>query len=80
MSEQPRRLKGYVNLVIAAFTCPCHVPILLAISGGTALGVFLRDNIFLLILGLTVVFLPTLFRGLKLINEEKEQRNGSDSL
>ncbi|MFQ5851897.1 MAG: mercury resistance protein [Candidatus Binatia bacterium] len=74
-----KQLKGYVNLAIAALTCPCHVPIYLLILGGTAFGVFLRDNVLLLILGLTVIFLPTLFRGLKLVNEEKEQRKGSDS-
>ncbi len=77
MNEQPQRLKGYVNLAIAALTCPCHVPIYLAVLGGTAFGVYLRDNILLLILGLTAVFLLTFTRGLKLVNEEKEQRESN---
>ncbi|MFB3120950.1 MAG: mercury resistance protein [Candidatus Binatia bacterium] len=80
MNKQPQRRKGYMNLAIAALTCPCHLPIYLAIFGGTALGVFLRDNILLLIFGLAVIFLLTLTRGLKLIKEDKEQEEGSDSL
>ena len=79
MNEQLQRLKGYINLAIAALTCPCHVPIYLAVLGGTALGVYLRDNILLLILGLTGVFLLTLTRGLKLVNKDKEQRENSNS-
>ena len=80
MNRQLQRRKGYINLAIAALTCPCHLPVYLAIFGGTALGVFLRDNIFLLILGLAAIFLLTLTRGLKLVNADKEQREGSDSL
>lgn len=80
MNMQLQKRKGYISLAIAALTCPCHLPIYLAIFGGTALGVFLRDNILLLIFGLAVIFLLTLTRGLKLIKEDKEQEEGSDSL
>ncbi len=79
MNKQPQRRKGYISLAIAAVTCPCHVPIYLAVLGGTAFGVFLRDNLFLLILGLAGIFLLTLTRGLKLVNEGKEQREGDGS-
>lgn len=54
---------------IAAITCPCHAPIYLLIFGGTALGGFLKENLYLFILGLTGVFLITLSRGLKLIKK-----------
>ena len=80
MNKQPRRRKGYMNLAIAALTCPCHVPVYLAVLGGTAFGVFMKDNIILLILGLTAIFLLTLTRGLRLVKEDKEQEEGSDSL
>jgi len=79
MNMQLQKRKGYISLAIAALTCPCHLPIYLAIFGGTALGVFLRDNILLLIFGLAAIFLLTLTRGLKLIREDKEQEEGSDS-
>ena len=80
MNKQPQRRKGYMNLAIAALTCPCHVPVYLAVLGGTAFGVFMKDNIILLILGLTAIFLLTLTRGLRLVKEDKEQEEGSDSL
>ncbi len=80
MNKQPQRRKGYMNLAIAAVTCPCHVPVYLAVLGGTAFGVFMKDNIILLILGLTAIFLLTLTRGLRLVKENKEQEEGSDSL
>jgi mercuric ion transport protein len=80
MNKQSPKRKGYINLAIAALTCPCHVPIYLAVLGGTAFGVFMKDNIILLILGLTAIFLLTLTRGLRLVKEDKEQREGSDSL
>ena len=80
MNIQLQKRKGYISLAIAALTCPCHLPIYLAIFGGTALGVFLRDNILLLIFGLAAIFILTLTRGLKLIKEDKEQEEGSDSL
>ncbi len=79
MNMQLQKRKGYLNLAIAALTCPCHIPIYLAILGGTAYGVFLRDNIFLIIAGLAVIFLITLTRGLKLVNKDKDQRENSNS-
>ena len=72
--------KGYLHLTIAAVTCPCHVPIYLAIFGGTALGGVLRENLLLFILGLTGIFLVTLWRGLKLVKEEMAKRERSDRL
>ena len=66
--------KGYLHLTIAAVTCPCHVPIYLAIFGGTALGGFLRENLLLFVLGLTGIFLLTLLKGLRLIDAGKAER------
>lgn len=63
-STPPLRRKGYLHLA-AALTCPCHVPIFLAIFGGTALGGFVRENLLLVVLGLTGIFLLALSRGLK---------------
>ncbi len=80
MDKPPQKLKGYVNLVIAGLTCPCHVPIIIAVLGGTAFGAFLRNNIILLILTLTTIFVFTLFKGLKFINQTKERSESSDNL
>ncbi len=80
MDKPPQIRKGYVNLVIAGLTCPCHVPIILAVLGGTAFGAFLRNNILMLIVTLTAIFFFTLFKGIKLINQTKERSEGSDNL
>jgi len=80
MQEQRERRKGYLHLTVAALTCPCHVPIYLAIFGGTAVGAFLRENLSLFLLGLTGIFLITVVKGLKLVKEEKAKREHSDRL
>jgi len=63
-----RKRKGYLHLAMAALTYPCNGLIFLAIFGGTALGAFLNVNLSLFLLGLTGIFLLTLFRGLRLID------------
>ena len=78
-STQPRPPGGkrYLHLVIAALTCPCHVPIYLAIFGGTALGAFLQENLLLFILALTVIFFLALGKGLRLgkLREKSDRSN-----
>ncbi|MBI3078263.1 MAG: hypothetical protein HYY85_14955 [Deltaproteobacteria bacterium] len=36
--------KRHILLATAAVTCPCHIPVLAAILGGTALGGFLAEH------------------------------------
>lgn len=69
--------KGYLHLVIAAVTCPCHIPIYLAILGGTAVGALLQENLLLFILALTVIFLLALRNGLRLgkLREKSDRSN-----
>jgi hypothetical protein len=52
--------KRGVSFVIAGLTCPCHLPIYLAVLGGTALGGFMRENTGLVALGLTGTFVVSL--------------------
>jgi mercuric ion transport protein len=52
-------------LLTAALTCPCHLPIYLLILGGTSVGAALQDNAALAFLGLTVIFILALGRGLR---------------
>jgi mercuric ion transport protein len=70
--------RGYFHLAIAAITCPCHVPIYLAIFGGTAVGALLQENLLLFILALTGIFVVTLRRGLQLY-KMKEKANRPDT-
>lgn len=62
-----RSLTGYLLLITAALTCPCHLPLLWAILGGTALAAFLKQHVVLTVIGLTSVFVFALIGGLKLI-------------
>jgi mercuric ion transport protein len=39
------RLKGYGLLAVALVLCPCHLPLLLALLGGTALGALLAAHL-----------------------------------
>ena len=67
-----RLLGGHLLLITAALTCPCHLPILLAILGGTTLAAFVEQHITLVAIGLTGYFLLALIWGLKLIGQRKE--------
>lgn len=71
MKAQP--WKGYLLLATAALTCPCHLPLLLAILGGTVLAAFLKQHLAWAVIGLTFVFLFALIRGLKLIGMERSR-------
>jgi len=72
--QPQKRKKGYVLLVTAALTCPCHLPIFLALLAGTTLGAVLRQNLGLVLLGLTVYFLFALFQGLKMLDRQRGRR------
>jgi hypothetical protein len=50
------RLKGVGMLTLAAVTCPCHLPILLALMGGTTIGALLAANLLPVVVLLWVVF------------------------
>ena len=62
---------GYLLLITAALTCPCHLPILLALTAGTVIGAVLSRHLLLTALLLTMYFVGALYFGLKQINKEK---------
>lgn len=62
---------GYLLLITAAFTCPCHLPILLALTAGTTIGSTLSSHLWLTGLLLTLYFVVALALGLKRVNKEK---------
>ncbi|MBI2902808.1 MAG: mercury resistance protein [Candidatus Methylomirabilis oxyfera] len=63
-------IKGYSLLIMAALTCPCHLPVLLALTAGTVLGSALSRHLWLAGLLLTICFVGALYLGLKQINKE----------
>lgn len=70
-----RSLKGWVLLITGFIACPCHFPltlgILFALAGGTALGGFLRSNVWLIYLAGAAYFLGALYLGARLIGQEE---------
>ncbi len=71
----PRKpFKAYLLLGLAAVTCPCHLPLLLAILAGTALAGALSQYLGLAFLALSVIFVPSLFLGLKALKGSEQRR------
>jgi hypothetical protein len=58
-------VKRGLSFVIAGLTCPCHLPIYLALLGGTAVGGVIRENTGLVTLGLTGAFGASLLYALR---------------
>jgi mercuric ion transport protein len=75
-------LKGYLLLSTAALTCPCHLPILIALTAGTAFGAFVSDHLWFTGLLLTLYFASALYLGLKWLGKEKahESEGGCDEV
>ncbi len=63
--EAGRPRKAYLLLGVAAVTCPCHLPLALALLGGTALAAVLREHAAAAFAVMTVVFAGSLLRGLR---------------
>ncbi len=59
------RLKSVGVLALAVVTCPCHLPILLALLGGTTIGAVLAANLLPVFVLLGVVFVAVLAVGLR---------------
>lgn len=71
-SAPPGSLKGYLLLGLAFVTCPCHLPIVLAVLAGTGLAGALTQYLGLAFLALSVIFVASLFLGLRALKSYKE--------
>lgn len=67
--------KGYVAAGIALIACPCHLvitlPLLLALTGGSALGLWLAQNQWLVWLAATGLFVGGLALAFVWLNQEQ---------
>lgn len=61
----PRTVKGYLLLGLAFLTCPCHLPILLAVLAGTGFAGVLSQYLGIAFVALGVIFVVSLVLGLK---------------
>jgi mercuric ion transport protein len=71
---RPKSLKGYLLLGLAIVTCPCHLPILLAVLAGTGLAGALSQYFGVVFLVLTVIFVASLIFGLRTVMKGDFQR------
>lgn len=60
----------YVIAAIAVVTCPCHLPILLVLLGGTAAGALLSQHLVWVLLGLTLLFVASAWTALRLFSHD----------
>jgi mercuric ion transport protein len=60
----------YLMAAIAILTCPCHLPILLVVLSGTALGALVSEHQRLAAIGLTVLFLASAWGAIHLFNRD----------
>lgn len=74
-SASPKSLKGYLLLATAALTCPCHLPLVLALLAGTGLAGVLSQHVGIAVVALTIAFLATLHFGLKALKEKREGKS-----
>lgn len=61
-----RSITGKIMLGAAFFLCPCHLPIYLALLGGTAAGALLSENAYTAGAVLALAFLAALVPGLRM--------------
>jgi len=69
---RPNSVKGYLLLGLAVLTCPCHLPILLAVLAGTGLAGALSQYVGMAFLALTVIFVASLVLGLRALKAADE--------
>ncbi len=69
-------IKGYALLITGFLACPCHLPvtmpILLALTAGTALGAFLANNVWGIVALSTIYFVVALALGWRYISHEDQ--------
>jgi mercuric ion transport protein len=59
----------YLMAAVAVVTCPCHLPILIAVLSGTALGALLFEHLGWTVLVLTVLFVGSAWAALRLFSK-----------
>jgi len=69
----PGSLKGYLLFGLAFVTCPCHLPILLAVLAGTGLAGALSQYFGLVFLVLSLVFVASLSLGFRSLKEAERK-------
>ncbi|ANY88331.1 MULTISPECIES: broad-spectrum mercury transporter MerE [Pseudomonas] len=68
-STKVSRSRAYTWGVLAALTCPCHLPVLALLLSGTAAGAFVSEHMGVAVLALAVLFCLFLRAALRTFRE-----------
>lgn len=68
----------YLMATIALVTCPCHIPILVAVLGGTALGAALTEHMGIALAVLGVLFIASAWSAFHLFSRERGNTSRSE--
>lgn len=61
---------------IAVITCPCHVPILAAVLGGTVLGATITEHLGIAVAVLTALFMASAWSAVRLFSRDQQKMAG----
>ena len=78
----PRRQEDdmrYLMATIAVLTCPCHLPILLAVLGSTALGAVVSEHLGLAAIALTVLIVTSGWAAVSLFGRARREPTAPES-
>jgi mercuric ion transport protein len=67
-----RKGSGYLLILTGFLACPCHLPLLLALTAGTAFGVFLANNAWLTVAVSVAYFVGALALGWRQLTQNRE--------
>lgn len=66
-----RQPGGYFLTVLAVLACPCHLPVLMLLLGGTVAGTFLADHFGTFVAVASIVFLFSLIGALHFLTSDR---------
>lgn len=68
--------RGYFFFITGVLACPCHLPvtlpILIALTAGSALGAFLANSIWLVVALSTIYFIVALMLGFRYLGQKDQ--------
>src|SRR5712692_9594548 len=76
MKTLTANMRGYFFFITGLLACPCHLPVtlplLIALTAGTALGAFLSNNVWIVVALSTLYFIVALALGFRYLGQEKQ--------
>ncbi len=74
-AELSRNRRGYVYVLLAVVTCPCHLPIFAVLLSGSAVGAFLSDHFGTALTIFSVLFIFSLAAALRVLRGKQAHDN-----